>query len=94
LALPGSTLAGDTLAMIANGTLVPRLSSLICTVDQLSHALDMVESRLNDTHLTTIQKVTITYSRSCLKMDKRIEMMRNGGLSNKAMGSNRLEVPL
>jgi hypothetical protein len=97
LALPSSTsLAGNTLAMIANGSLVPRLNYLICKVDRLSQALDMVESRLNDTRLTTIRDVTITYSRFGPTTKRRLELMMNGGLSIKckSVQGNRLEVPL
>jgi hypothetical protein len=83
LALHGSTpLDGGTLVMIANGSLLPRLNHLICKVGRLSQALDMVESRLNDTHLTTIREVMISHPTPCVENDtERVAMLENGGLS-------------
>jgi hypothetical protein len=84
LALHGSTsLAGGTLVMIANGNLVPRLNHLrvICKVGMLSEALDMLESCLNDTHLTTIPDITISHSTFCVEDTERVAMLKNGGLS-------------
>jgi hypothetical protein len=80
--LAPTKLADSILAMIANGSLVPRLDCLTCNVDRLSQALDMLESRLKDTRMTTIQDVTIFHENPGMERDtKRVEMLRRSGLS-------------
>jgi hypothetical protein len=76
------SLPDETLAMIANGSLLPRLESLTCKVFTLGQALVMLESRLNDIHTSTIQDATLEYEIHT-EDGGRVETLRNAGLSIK-----------
>jgi hypothetical protein len=83
LTLHGPTQLGrDILVMIGRGSLVPRLEHLACGVGRLNQALDMLESRLQDTRTTTIRDVTIFRNSTCEKKDmERVAVLRNDGVN-------------
>jgi hypothetical protein len=77
----GNLLTSGTLAMITNGSLVPRLEHLTCHVEWLSDALDMLESRLTrNGGCATVRNTSIFFQKACMDWIWRLERLRNRGV--------------